>query len=73
MGSCRLGQHSTGELGIINHVYKPRQRLLVTLGLIAIVPVIIISMCSYRYFNNVWVNMNTLNLAYLKPDNQPAE
>ena len=42
-----------------------RQRLLVTLGLIAIVPVVIISMYSYRYFNNVWVNMNTLNLAYL--------
>jgi len=42
-----------------------RQRLLVTLGLIAIVPVVIISMYSYRHFNNVWVNMNTLNLAYL--------
>jgi len=42
-----------------------RQRLLVTLGLIAIAPLVFISMYSYRYFNNVWVNMNTINLAYL--------
>lgn len=42
-----------------------RQRLLVTMGLISIVPLVCISMYSYYYLSDVWVNMNTINLAYL--------
>src|SRR5215467_10045496 len=42
-----------------------RQRLLVTLGLISIAPVVFISMYSYYYFKNVWININKIDLAYL--------
>ncbi len=42
-----------------------RQRLFLVLGFTAVVPLVLVSVYSYSYFNEAWVNMNKIDLAYL--------
>ncbi len=42
-----------------------RQRLLVMLGLTALVPIVLLSMYSYLHFRKSWITLNEIDIAYL--------